>query len=419
MFELLLTQNDTFLIGDIAKLLGYIMEWIFSFTKLIGIQNFGFAIALFTIIVNLLMLPLTIKQQKFTRISAVMNPEIQAIQKKYKDKKDNESLLQMRAEMDDVYARYGVSQTGGCLQLLIQMPIFFALWRVISNIPAYVVSIKESYYAIIDKIAAAYPDYVETLAEAEIRVLQTSTDAAAQKNYVVDMLYQFTNDNWTKLTELFPSVKDAILEASESLMDMNRFIGDIYWSDTPMEKWKTIAILIPVVSGLLQWFSFKLTEMRSSNRQASADNQMANSMKAMNTFMPFFSAFICLTMACGLGLYWIVSSLVRIVIQLAINFYYDRIELQDLIAKNVEKNNKKRAKKGLPPKQVATAANINTRNISTAAPVDKDKQKADQERKAEAIKKATDFYNSGEVKPGSLAAKAQMVQKYNERNNKK
>ena len=338
MFDLLLTQTDTFIIGDIAKLLGYIMEWIFSFTKLFGIQNFGFAIALFTIIVNLLMLPLTVKQQKFTRISAVMNPEIQAIQKKYKDKKDNDSLLQMRAEMDDVYARYGVSQTGGCLQLLIQMPIFFALWRVISNIPAYVGSIKDVYYAIIDKIAAAYPNYVETLTEAEIRVLQTSTDATAQKNFVVDMFYQFTNDNWAKLTELFPNVKEAIVEASETLMDMNRFIGDIYWSDTPMEKWKTIAILIPVVSALLQWVSYKLTEMRNSNRQAQGENQMASSMKAMNTFMPFFSAFICLTMACGLGLYWIVSSLTRIAIQLAINFYYDRIELQDLIAKNVEKS---------------------------------------------------------------------------------
>ena len=419
MFDLLLTQTDTFIIGDIAKLLGYIMEWIFSFTKLFGIQNFGFAIALFTIIVNLLMLPLTIKQQKFSRISAIMNPEIQAINKKYKDKKDNDSLMQMRAEMDDVYARYGVSQTGGCLQLLIQMPIFFALWRVISNIPAYVSSIKDAYYAIIDKIAVAYPNYVETLAEAEIRVLQTSTDATAQKNFVVDMLYQFTNDNWTKLTELFPDVKEAIVEASEALMDMNRFIGDIYWSDTPMEKWKTIAILIPLVSGLLQWLSFKLTEQRNSNRQVNEENQMASSMKAMNTFMPFFSAFICLTMACGLGLYWIVSSLTRIAIQLAINFYYDRIDLQDLIAKNVEKNNKKRAKKGLPPKQVATAANINTRNISTAVPADKEKQKQAQEKKAEAIKKATDFYNQGEAKPGSLAAKAQMVQKYNEKNNKK
>lgn len=419
MFELVLTQNDTFIIGDIAKLLGYIMEWIFSFTNLFGIQNFGFAIALFTIIVNLLMLPLTIKQQKFTRISAVMNPEIQAINKKYKDKKDNDSLLQMRAEMDDVYARYGVSQTGGCLQLLIQMPIFFALWRVISNIPAYVISIKEAYYAIIDKIATAYPDYIELLTEADIRTLQTSTDAVAQKNYVVDMFYQFTNDNWSKLAELFPNVKDAILEAADSFMHMNRFIGDIYWSDTPMEKWKTIAILIPVVSGLLQWVSFKLSEQRNSNRQAQEENQMASSMKAMNTFMPLFSAFICLTMACGLGLYWIVSSLTRIVIQLAINFYYDRIELQDLIAKNVAKNNKKRAKKGLPPKQVATAASINTRNISATTPVDKEKQKLEQEKKAAAIKKSTDYYNQGEAKPGSLAAKAQMVQKYNERNNKK
>ena len=69
-------------------------------------------------------MPLTIKQQKFSKLSAKMNPELQAIQARYKNKKDNESMMRMNEETQAVYAKYGVSPTGSCLQLLIQMPIF-------------------------------------------------------------------------------------------------------------------------------------------------------------------------------------------------------------------------------------------------------------------------------------------------------
>lgn len=428
MFELILTQNDTFIIGDIAKLLGYIMEWIFEFTSWFGIQNFGVAIVLFTIIVNLILLPLTIKQQKFSRVSQVMNPEIQAIQKKYKDKNDQESLMRMREEMNEVQARYGVSQSGGCLQLLLQMPVFFALWRVISNIPAYVASVKEVYMNVINSISTHYSDYINIIKNSELvtdpnaqNCLESAIEAAAgsetQTNFIVDMLYTFTRGNWDALAEMFPKAADTISELSEVIMGMNVFLGGVYLTDTPMAKWNTVAILIPILAGGLQWLSAHLISANSNSNSSNDDNQMASSMKMMNNFMPIFSAFVCLSMNVGLGIYWIASSGVRIIIQLILNFYYSRIELQDLIARNVEKNNKKRAKKGLPPSKVASVANINTRSIPTAE--DKEKEKLAKEQKEENIKKATEYYNSGVAKPGSIAAKAQMVQRYNEKNSKK
>ncbi len=428
MFELVLTQNDTFIIGDIAKLLGYIMEWIFEFTSWFGIQNFGVAIVLFTVIVNLILLPLTIKQQKFSRVSQVMNPEIQAIQKKYKDKNDQESLMRMREEMNEVQARYGVSQSGGCLQLLLQMPVFFALWRVISNIPAYVASVKEVYMNVINSISTHYSDYINIIKNSELvtdpnaqNCLESAIEAAAgseaQTNFIVDMLYSFTRGNWDALAEMFPKAADTISELSEVIMGMNGFLGGVYLTDTPMAKWNTVAILIPILAGGLQWLSAHLISANSNSNSSNDDNQMASSMKMMNNFMPIFSAFVCLSMNVGLGIYWIASSGVRIIIQLILNFYYSRIELQDLIARNVEKNNKKRARKGLPPSKVASVANINTRSIPTAE--DKEKEKLAKEQKEENIKKATEYYNSGVAKPGSIAAKAQMVQRYNEKNSKK
>ena len=152
---ILLTQRDG-LIGPIAKLFGFIMNAIFEALSLIGIQNIGLSIILFTIIIYMLMLPLQIKQQKFSRISAVMNPEIQAINKKYANKKDQASMYKMQAETKLLYEKYGTSPTGGCLGSLIQLPFLFALWPVVMNIPAYVNGLKEAYnkYNLIDQIKA-------------------------------------------------------------------------------------------------------------------------------------------------------------------------------------------------------------------------------------------------------------------------
>ena len=138
MTGIVLTQYDGFILGPIAKVLGLLMEGIFNVLSLINIPNIGLSIIIFTIVIYLLMMPLTIKQQKFSKLSAKMNPELQAIQAKYKNKKDNDSMMAMNAETRAVYAKYGVSPSGSCIQLLIQMPILFALYRVIYAMPAYV-----------------------------------------------------------------------------------------------------------------------------------------------------------------------------------------------------------------------------------------------------------------------------------------
>ena len=150
---MLLTQT-TGLLRPFAVIMGYIMQGIFWFLGLfMEYPNIGLAIILFTAIIYILMLPLTIKQQKFSKLSNKMNPEIQAIQAKYKGKTDQESMQKMQLETQAVYAKYGVSPSGSCVQLLIQMPILFALYRVIYNIPAYVGKVKEVFIPVVDPLS--------------------------------------------------------------------------------------------------------------------------------------------------------------------------------------------------------------------------------------------------------------------------
>lgn len=97
---ILLTQSNSLIIGSIAKILGIIMNAIFEVLSKIGIENIGLCIVIFTIIIYTLMLPMTIKQQKFSRLSAVYTPEIQKIQKKYQGKKIRHPFLRCRKKQN-------------------------------------------------------------------------------------------------------------------------------------------------------------------------------------------------------------------------------------------------------------------------------------------------------------------------------
>ena len=152
MTGVLLTQYQGSIIGPVAKLLGILMNGIFSILNAIGIPNIGLSIILFTFLIYLCLMPLTVKQQKFSKLQAKMNPELQAIQAKYKGKKDNDSMLAQQEEIKELYGKYGVSQTGSCVQLLIQMPILFALYRVIYSMPAYVTQVGDTFRVLANSI---------------------------------------------------------------------------------------------------------------------------------------------------------------------------------------------------------------------------------------------------------------------------
>lgn len=353
---IVLTQSNTFIIGSIAKLLGFIMNGIFNALSYIGIENIGLSIIIFTVIVYTLMIPMTIKQQKFSRMSAVMNPEIQKIQKKYKNKKDQASMMKMQEETKLVYEKYGTSPTGGCLGSLIQFPILFALWPVIQNIPAYVTSIKDAYMPLVNQIMATdgYQKIMEGIGKASPIMINPETYDYSKANTLVDVLYKFRPGTWDTLADKFPDLTNLIDSTKNSLTHLNTFLG-INIAETPGSMFMTatknfsigliiVALAIPVLSGLSQWISAKLMQQATSTGNDD-DNPMAAQMNTMMNVMPVFSVIMCFSMPAGLGIYWIASAVVRTIQQLIINKFLSKKSMDELIEENVKKAAKKREKK--------------------------------------------------------------------------
>ena len=431
MSGILLTQNSTFIIGPVAKLLGYIMEGIFFVLDKIGIPNIGLSIILFTVVMYMLLMPLTIKQQKFSKLSAKMNPELQAIQAKYKNRKDNDSMTAMNQETQEVYAKYGVSPTGSCLQLVIQMPILFALYRVIYAMPAYVGKIKDAFFPLVDKLIAqsGSSEFLQAFKNSNMfskqftNELFTSGNTEYVQNTFIDCLNRASTAEWTSLAEKFPNLTSDINNTLEQLNHYNNFLG-LNMANSPSFTVKNAissgsyllvvgAILIPVLAALTQWINTKL--MPQADTSNDPNNTMAQSMKTMNLMMPLMSAFFCYTLPAGMGLYWIAGAVVRSIQQVAINKHIDKIDMDALIQKNVEKRKKKLEKAGINPNALNNYASMNTKNVNSAKKVNNSGMS--QEEKDAAVKKATEFYNSN-AKPGSIAAKANMVKQYNEKNSK-
>jgi len=139
---LMLTKVQGVILGPISRVLGWILNVLFKFTNSFGVLNIGLSIILFTLVVKIIMFPLVIKQQKASKLMVIMEPELKAIRNKYKGKRDTDSLRKMDVETKAVYDKYGASLTGGFGQLIIQLPILLALYRVIYTIPAYVSPVK-------------------------------------------------------------------------------------------------------------------------------------------------------------------------------------------------------------------------------------------------------------------------------------
>ena len=407
------------ILGPIATVLGYVMDILFRFTSSFGVFNVGLCIILFTIVMKTLMIPLTIKQQKTTKLMSVMNPEIQAIQKKYKGKSDQESMQRQNVEIQAVYEKYGTSMTGGCLPLLIQMPILLALYRVIYNIPAYVPSVRVYFDNVVTPLMGQ-ADYAQKLQE--ITNIATACGGKLDKfdftnaNRLVDMLYKFSTSQWGELQALFPAISDVIGQNAAVVERMNTFLG-LNMAEAP--GWvPSFAWIIPVLAAVSQWFSTKLMSGNQPSTSADAENPMAQSMKTMTTTIPLFSAFICITMPAGLGIYWIATSVVTIIQQLIVNAYMDKVNIDDMIAKNLEKVNKKRAKQGLPPAKVTQNATASLKAIKAEEEKEKAAEEVKKEKIAKQIEESSKYYNTN-AKPGSLASKAAMVQKYNEAHDKR
>ena len=485
MSGMLLSCANMPIIKQIADLLGWIMSGIYFVFDKIGIANIGLCIIVLTVLVRLLMIPTSIKQQKSMKLNSLINPEIQAIQKKYRNKRDNDSMMAMNAETKAVYEKYGTSPTGGCLPMLIQLPIILALYGVVSAIPSHVTAVEDMYLEATDYIYESMEEYSELKTLNQIMVDNEIEGFEAQDEYtkIIEAYYNATaedpesnkdtiseilidtytrnateglnanKDSWydmevakdtsIKIAEALKNVSEedwakvsdsedltghqanVLKEYSGGTKDYDAIIAeinsnyekmdavhdeaisvytflDIDLSRSPsqeMEDGKWFAILIPILSALFQWLTTFISS--KTNQQQMEDNPMASSMKVMNIMFPLMSAFICYSFASGLGLYWIIGSIIQVVQTIIINNHFKKLTVDDIIKANIAKINKKRAKKGLPPQKITAAANTNVKNIKVNSNTDSDKK--------------PNTSAGVSYKKGGIAAKANMVKEYNDK----
>lgn len=452
---ILLTQSTTPVIGQVAWVLGKIMNGIFYVIDFIGLPNIGLAIILFTIVVNLLMTPLNIKQQKFSKLQAKMSPELQAIEAKYKGKTDQNSAMAKNQEIQMVYAKYGVSATGSCVQLLIQMPILFALYQVIYRMPAYVTKIGNTFKVLADQIISVdgggflQDSGVDTITRMVSMYGKAMTDGDLT-NGVIDVLNKLSSTDLATVAEHYDLTQltyqgKLILSngSTRGLIDIyNNFLG-LHMGDSPSDliragmaagAWGIVigAVLIPVLSAVTQWINVKLMpqQPKSDNEKA---NSMAASMKTMNMFMPLMSAWFCFTLPSGMGLYWVAGSVVRSIQQVVINRHIDKMDFDEVIKKNSAKSAKKLEKMKQTQERMNAYANMNTRNIqngkgnanqskpktnaNTSVSTNTNSGKKSMADKA-SVSSSAGSVKTGTAKPGSMLEKANMVKDYNERNNR-
>ena len=431
---MLLTQQGGIL-KPFAIILGYILEGVFWVLDKIGIPNTGLAIIIFTVVIYLLMIPLTYKQQKFSKLNNKMNPELMAIRKKYEGKNDQDSMMRMNAETQAVYQKYGVNPSGSCLQLLIQMPILFALYRVIYSIPAYVGRVKEAFFPLVDNLVntTGSAEFIQGFTSANFFKKQFSNElfgasATFTQNTYIDVLNRASTSEWASISEKFPALAGDVNNTTEQLNHFNNFLG-LNIANSPQYTIQhadgnvyliVIAILIPVLACLTQWINTKLMPQAPTQDANGQENAMMSSLKTMNTIMPIMSAVFCFTLPVGMGLYWVIGAVIRSVIQIVLNKRIDRIDIDQMVKDNLEKLNEKRAKQGLPPQQIQSNATISTRNIGAKEELSNDQKLKKQAERAASVKDSTDYYNNSNIsKPGSLASKANMVKMFNEKNNKK
>lgn len=422
-----LTKSSTPIIGWVAIVLGWIMNGIYFVINGIGIPNVGLAIILFTIIIYALMTPLQIKQQRFSKLNTIMQPELSKIQDKYRGKKDQVSQQKMLDETNAVYEKYGVSQMGSCVQLLIQMPILFALYQVIYRIPGYITIIGDQIRTVAEdtSFVTFFTDFVTKLENSN---LTASLRDGAVDN-VIDTVYKLNTSQWAQLLSegKGQSFETTLNNVHDYVASATNFIG-LNISDSPMnviqsswasKNWILIfaAVLIPVLAWGTQVLNFKM--MPQPNKRRSEEmSTMEQSMQSMNTMMPLMSAFFCLTLPVGIGLYWIVGAVVRTVQMFVINKMLDKETIEDILKKAQDKANAKRAKQGLPPQKITNNAHVSTRSIAAD---EKLREEAQAKKSAEAqqkMKESTEYYKKS-ARPGSIAAKANMVKQYDERNLKK
>lgn len=261
--------------------LGYILSFIYDL-----VQNYGWAVIIFTLITKLIILPLSLKQQKSMSKMQTVRPLMEHIQTKYKD--DPQRLQQ---ETMKIYKEYGISPAGGCLPLLIQFPIIIGLYQVINRPLSFILHLPQDAVA---KVMTMYGADVKNVS-AQIGVCRDMDPAAVMQ-------------------ELGIAVEKLNFEFLGLDLSYNPNFGILNWF------W-----VIPILSAATAYLSSYVM------RKIQGTPQQEGSMKTMNLLMPLMSAYFCFILPAGVGLYWIASNVFQIVQSIVLDKIYSNKNQEDVI----------------------------------------------------------------------------------------
>ena len=277
----------------INKPLGWILELC---SKIVG-GNYFFAILIFAVFVEIILLPFGISQQKKSIKQARLRPKEQAIRKKYSGRDDRPTQMKMNEEIQELYQKEGYNPLGGCLPLLIQFPLLIALFNVVYNPLKYICGLSDD---AVNQIKLIVGD-------------TTSKSSMGLLNKIQDLPF-----------EAFENVQGFTEDIYKNMPNLNVF-GVFDLSLTPkdcmnLDAIKTVAgwlvLLIPVFTFIAYFLSMKIN--RKLMYQPMNDVNQAQtgcSNNVMDIVMPLFSVFLAFTYPAALGLYWIFKSLLGILKQ--------------------------------------------------------------------------------------------------------
>ena len=424
--ELLLSKSTMPILRYVAILLGWLMNGIYEVLNKIGLPNVGLAIVVFTIIVYVILTPVQYKTQKSSKIMAALNPELQKIQKKYQGRRDQYSMQKMQEETQALYARYGVSMTGSCLPMLIQLPLLLSVYQVILYIPGYINKVRELFEGLAAKIMAidGAQELITTFVSDNKMRIRIGDTLSSEK--VIDFLYALKPAQWAQVEGMsqFSALKSEMIDVAAQSERVNFFLG-INISESPWDAIKNgfssitggnataliviamiVGILIPVLAWFTQWLNYKLMPQQTPSGEG---GNMANSMQTMNTVMPIFSAVICLTLSMGVGIYWIIGAVVRCVQQIVINRKIGKLDIEAIQAEAKERV--------VEPKKTRSSSSASPSQGSSLA------QKAGRTyndphgNRARNIQNSEQYYSeSSDIPANSITAKANMVRKFDAKN---
>ncbi|MDY3368576.1 YidC/Oxa1 family membrane protein insertase [Zhenhengia yiwuensis] len=357
--------------GIINSFFGMILNLIFEGIALLTpVGTLGLTIIVFTVVTRLLLTPLQIKQMRTTRAMSKIQPELTRIQKKYANKKDQQSQMAYSQELQAIYKKYKISPFAGCLPLLIQLPLIYALYNVLRQPSRYISKLSEMYTQLADVLAQNVANVDTVINEVVNKVPLSSTamyelQKLGDTATLADKLSHFTTDQWNAMRELIsPQVYDLLSNLLEAKHGFEYFIVNLV--DSPSQlvaNGQYLALLIPIAAGASTFIFSKIT--MAASKPATPANGEANPadsmMKVMNIMMPIMMGWFSYTVPNGLALYWISGNIIMMVQQIWVNKIVDKQQavLEEQLRKDREAAlaaqgvKKKKKKKKLKP-EVAT-----------------------------------------------------------------